>query len=94
MTTMNTVDDRLSWFIERMRQKLSEPKNLAKPDWRADGDTALFKRIEDEMEELKTELFDAARPVPERIIKECADVANFCFMLADFVRSNPHHYEG
>jgi hypothetical protein len=94
MTDMNTVNDRLDWFVHEMRRKLAEPKNIAKGDWREMGDASLFQRVEDEFRELKVELFDVARPVPEKIIKECADVANFCFMLADFVRSNPHHYEG
>lgn len=92
MTDMNTVDDRLKWFVEWMRNKLAQPKNLAKGDWRNDSDSDLFGRIEAEMRELKTELFDAESPDPEKIIKECADVANFCFMLADFVRSNPNNY--
>lgn len=92
MTDMNTVDERLKPFFEQMRQKLMEPKNLAKGDWRESSENYLIRRIEDELKELKAEIFDVARPVPERIIKECADTANFCFMLADWVKAHPEHF--
>lgn len=94
MTDMNTVDDRLGWFVEQMRGKLAVSKNLAKGDWREATENYLVKRIDDEIVELKTELFDVARPVPERVIKECSDVANFCFMLADWVKAHPEHFSG
>jgi len=94
MTDMSTVDDRLGWFIEKMRSKLSESKNLSKMDWRTAPENYFVKRIDDEVDELKTELFDVARTDPERIIKECADVANFAFMLADWVQAHPEVFKG
>lgn len=89
MTDMNTINERLDVFVARMREKLSEPKNLAKGDWREADENYLVGRIDDEVRELKIELFDVDRPVPERIIKECADIANFAFMLADWVKAHP-----
>ena len=94
MTDMSTVDDRLGWFIEKMRSKLAVSKNLAKGDWRSMTDNYLIRRIDDEVAELKVELFDVARTDPERIIKECADVANFAFMLADWVQAHPEVFKG
>jgi hypothetical protein len=94
MTDMSTVDDRLGWFIEKMRSKLSESKNLSKGDWRTASENYFVKRIDDEVVELKIELFDVARPDPEKIIKECADVANFAFMLADWVKAHPEAFAG
>jgi hypothetical protein len=94
MTDMSTVDDRLGWFIEKMRSKLAVSKNLAKGDWRDASENYLVKRIDEEIVELKIELFDAARPDPEKIIKECSDVANFAFMLADWVKAHPEEFAG
>jgi hypothetical protein len=94
MTDMSTVDDRLGWFIEKMRSKLAVSKNLAKGDWRTASENYLVKRIDEEIVELKVELFDAPRSDPEKIIKECADVANFAFMLADWVQAHPEVFKG
>lgn len=88
------IEKRLTWFMDRMRAKMAEPKNLAKGDWRESDEYYCLQRMEQELDELKTELFDVARPVPERIIKECSDVANFAFMLADWVKAHPEHFAG
>lgn len=76
-----------SWFRGRMHKKLW--KHRAKGDWMTvpeiGGIMWYYNRINDERAELCAELvkddidWDA-------VIDECADVANFCLMIADHAR--------
>lgn len=75
------IRPQVAWFAGRMEQKLRA--NDHKGGWEDDYLDALFKRLLEEVEELR-------REVKERnglsIIDEAVDVANFCMMLADRVR--------
>lgn len=84
MTNMVTVNARLSWFEREMQKKMSLPENRKKSDWREDTLGDIFRALDVEVKELATALDSGA---PEKaIIEECADVANFAFMLADLAR--------
>ena len=55
------------------------------PGWRTCGSTWLLSRISDEVAELE-KLFDDQGEfigTPDQLLAECADIANFCMMLAD-----------
>jgi hypothetical protein len=71
----------VAWFAGRMEQKLRA--NDHKGGWEDDYLNDLFKRLLEEVEELR-------REVKERnglsIIDEAADVANFCLFIADRCR--------
>lgn len=74
----------LAWFKERMAEKLQE--NRHKKPWDKKEIDYLFRRLLDEVEELRFSLQDtqANRYVDkESIIYECADVANFAMMIAN-----------
>jgi NTP pyrophosphatase (non-canonical NTP hydrolase) len=53
--------------------------------WKYDEPIALFNRLIEEAKELSEEL-DKKRPHTGRVIKECADVANFAVMIADVMQ--------
>ena len=77
-------------FAQRMQAKLD--KNMhqgGRPDWLGDHPGALMMRLEDELEELQ--MVHEAGPVrlsakeyAEAVANECADVANFAMMIADW----------
>jgi NTP pyrophosphatase (non-canonical NTP hydrolase) len=78
-------------FAEAMIEKLNEPKNLAKSDWKGLDMPYLFSRLDEEVYELQNAL---CKPISKcvsskakkiEILKECADVANFAMMIADKV---------
>lgn len=96
MTDMKTVDIRLPWFIGQMREKLSKPRNISKMDWRRDSADELLRKIEVELAELRAAFYGVgAVPDPAKIAAECADVSNFCFMLADHMKAAyPKCFEG
>lgn len=89
----------LLWFAEAMEAKLR--KNDHKGGWLGPEFTTddAMKRLGQEADELRSELAADCRrgccPSPEhrltpeaiqRIVGECADVANFAMMIADRVR--------
>lgn len=71
----------VAWFAGRMEQKLRN--NDHKGGWQKDTLDALFKRVLEEVEELRGVVKSRKSA---HIIDEAADVANFCMMLADRVR--------
>ena len=81
-------------FAFRMESKLE--KNRHKGDregWLKDHPWELVERMLDETVEVQqsftahSEGIDS--PNPEKTADECADVANFCMMVADNVTTNP-----
>ena len=80
----------VQWFAERMENKFRE--NDDKDGWGDSSSDYLFKRMDEEYEELK----DKARQIGwhifcagdcedyiDQFIDECADIANFAMMIAD-----------
>lgn len=72
----------VKWFAEQMELKLRE--NDDKPGWHDDLYPDLYRRLEEELQEvrdasMKTGWWDDRH----KIIGELADVANFAMMLAD-----------
>ncbi len=66
------------WFAEQMERKLA--KNDHKGGWKNCELQYLSMRLTQE----RKELYDAIESKDaQRIIDECADVSNFCLMLAD-----------
>lgn len=82
------------WFGEIMDDLLTE--NDHKPGWKGEPMSYLLDRLEQEVEELKAELETRPEPATDeamgwrdrRIIKEAADIANFCMMIADVQRES------
>jgi hypothetical protein len=79
-------------FAERMEAKLA--KNRHKGDragWMKDHPWDLVERVLDETTELQATFKDIGSdilcPEPSKTADECADVANFCMMVADRVTS-------
>lgn len=80
----------LAWFSQRMEEKLRA--NDHKGHWSECDMIYLRSRIKEELEELENALGGEGlhRYTSEeatQIVKEAADVANFCLMIADNVRS-------
>lgn len=67
-------------FAAEMERKLKD--NDHKPGWEGDDNTDLFERILAEACELRDALENSV-PLPERVIEEAADIANFAMMIAD-----------
>lgn len=78
-------------FAEAMIEKLNEPKNLEKGGWKDSFIDFLFHRLKEETIELQEELkqkmscYVSVQDRKEKVLKECADVANFAMMIADKV---------
>jgi NTP pyrophosphatase (non-canonical NTP hydrolase) len=72
----------VQWFAEMMELKLQD--NDTKDGWKNCSPEDLLDRVGDEFEELTNALLVDANP--RDIIKECADVANFCMMIADIMK--------
>lgn len=82
----------VDWFAQQMKDKLGLPKNVAKGDWRDLADTSyLLQRLNEERRELISAMADDGSY--DDIIKECADVANFSMMIADWCRYRNEHPE-
>lgn len=81
--------DSLATFAHAMEGRLRA--NDHKEHWSFYSVGHLRKRIADELGELKRAI--DAKESPERILREAADVANFCMMVADNYRSefDPAH---
>lgn len=80
------IRSEVKWFAEQMESKLQE--NDHKGGWQQCGKYWLFERMQEEMTELLQELslFSNDAKNENRIIRECADIANFAMMIADKVR--------
>ena len=82
------VREPVRWFSERMEEKLQ--KNDHKSHWSNCDFPYLDKRLDEEIQELKTArslLYPVTAETVQAVISEAADVANFAFMIADNARS-------
>lgn len=82
--------EEVRWFAEQMEEALKA--NDHKGGWQNCDIGWLYSRLVDEALELNKEIVEAKRKSLniercKRIIKEAADVANFCMIIADVVRS-------
>ena len=68
----------VQWFAEEMERKLQ--RNDHKSGWRGEALQYLSMRLTQERKEFADAL---ASKDKERIISECADIANFAMMIAD-----------
>ena len=75
---MSAPRDALAWFAQRMEEALRA--NDHKLGWESLTPSSLIRRCEEELYELRQALADGD---PVKIVKECADAANFLMMLAD-----------
>jgi NTP pyrophosphatase (non-canonical NTP hydrolase) len=75
---LKDVSPEVLWFAGRMQEKLNA--NSHKCGWKNEGLQYLSMRLTQERKEL-TEAFKSGDK--ERVIKECADLANFAMMIAD-----------
>lgn len=74
----------LAEFQLDMANKLHE--NEYKGGWKHMGETSLLERLKEEMDELEDSIKEDYHK--DQIIGECADIANFCMMIADQARNN------
>lgn len=82
MTVSEKRLDTLKWFAGEMLAK--QEANMHKGDnWEEVGLGRLFRNLRIETEELAGALM--AQDLAE-VVRECADVANYCLMLADTAR--------
>jgi len=91
------IDNALSFFPEQMKEEML--KHLDRPGWKREPWEYLFERLLEEAKELKNALesfhdykFSLVHlegneeeyfKLKKKIVKECADVANFAMMIAD-----------
>lgn len=80
---MDKVDGPLRWFFTQVYEKMSSPKNIAKPHWGHNTDTQLLERARGELKELEDEIINGD---PAKIIYETCDVTAFMMMIADNAR--------
>lgn len=73
-------------FAERMEKKLDQNRHKGdREGWLNDGEQDLMDRLIEELDEVIDAFENGADP--ETIADELADVANFCMMVADKVRT-------
>ena len=89
MTEINSERSaRLNEFLDAMKEKLNQPRNVAKQDWRKLDLNVLRELLNGEVGEL-------LEAWPERaIIGEAVDVANFAFMIWDVAMRDIEKYRG
>lgn len=81
-------EEAVDWFAMRIKLKMREPRNEAKPCWLDDNFLGLDFKLRDELDELAEaihayELHQKATPeAMQAIIDEAADVAAFAMMIA------------
>lgn len=76
------VREPVRWFAERMEERLKAHDH--RPGWKDSTFGYLQRRLRQEQAELDAALDKKWNA--EEIIRECADVANFCMMIADNFR--------
>ena len=74
----------LSEFQQHMQRKLD--LNLNRGGWEEDTFSYLIARAQEELDELKKSLIN--RRHSRVVIGDAADVANFCYMIADNVQQS------
>lgn len=84
MVRIETAVNRLAgYMIEKLQ------KNAHKGDWLQCDLEFLFRRLEDERQELTSAVESGLHP--EEVLREAADVANFAMMIAECVESGVQH---
>lgn len=91
---MESIRPEVAWFSSKMEEELL--LNDFKGGWKDCEVQWLIKRLQDEVDELKSEWYkrenDWGRSADEGymfvksnedLIKECADISNFAMMIAD-----------
>lgn len=81
---MSEYREELEWFVSKMEAELSLSKNMAKSHWRDANLPWLIEQLLGEVVEMEHELCVGKS---EKVILECADIANRAMMIADFVRA-------
>lgn len=71
----------LKWMHDIQFKKLSTAKNVAKTHWLKMKPIDLLDKLRDEVDELALAI-EINPPIPDEIIDECADIANFAAMIA------------
>ena len=79
------LGDSLASFVQVMEEKLRA--NAHKGGWRACTMGYLLRRLGEETAELRRAI-KAGKPRAE-VVREAADVANFCMMIADTYHPTP-----
>ena len=69
------------WFAEQMEARLKE--NDHKKGWQDCDFLYLQLRLRREYNELRREIMTTEKKDVDKIISECADIANFCMMIAN-----------
>lgn len=72
-------------FAKQMRNVLLKSNNKKKTHWSFLPNCYMLSRIKEETHEIEEALLNQEKI--DLIIKECVDVANFCMMLADNLKS-------
>lgn len=79
----------VKWFAGIMEQTLQKHDDKKGSDgWLNDDIYGLFGRLREESDEIEELIihYDYEKDESLKLIKECADVANFAMMIADSVR--------
>lgn len=77
---MSEVRKEIVWFSKEMEAKLK--KYDSKGGWEDLTTVHLLGRIKDELKELEEEFENDFIDITAAV-RECADIANFCMMIAD-----------
>jgi len=81
----------VQWFALEMEKELVKHDEEHGEGWKKDGVLRLFEHLELEVIELKLAIQEAIQNFEvdgygEKVISECADVANMAMMIADNTR--------
>jgi len=85
---ISLVAKQLNIFQNDILNKLLMIKNIRKDVWKHESTEYLFKRLLEEVEELKIEINNSNYmirhiTIDNKIVSECADIAAFAMMIAD-----------
>lgn len=83
---VDRIQQSTRWFCGEMRKKLRE--NEHKRGWDDCSIHYLIGRLHQEIYELHNEIF-AQKKDSIKIVREAADVANFCMMIAEKFKHKP-----
>jgi hypothetical protein len=82
------IESAVDWFSRRMKRTLLLPKNLKKGGWDTCYFSFLLRRLKEEVAEVEEVLSILPPSNPDRVIRECTDVANIAMMIADKINQN------
>ena len=78
------IEKSVTLFAEEMKKKLLE--NIDKLGWENESYSYFLGRLHEEIEELEEFIYKNEKKDKVKLIKECADIANFAMMIADKAR--------